>query len=196
MDLDLFRICKKSNRKNKYLEKFLESNKVTPSRYTIYDVLVLNNPYVLNVLLDAGFPVTDVVVSTAIAMGTFGYIKAFESRGYDIRFGMMCRDTINNPDTVRYYLNNYDYAYGKMLKLVRYRPIEDVPLGTILELNFFHPKTGDLGRPDVKRVLEIREKIALRVLKNALPMCGYLERKFMKDQKKSYELLFGSSSLT
>jgi len=159
----------------------------------IHAITIGKNVNSVRVLLDHGCEMTHVVVSIAMGSGDLGILRLLEERGWDIRTGSMCYDVLHNPDTVRYYLENYPKTYRNIIGMVGPRAHASIPLATLFELYYFDPASGDFGRDDMKRILQIREKIATRTLYENTD-CAYIKtKKFYREQLEGYKLLFGDS---
>jgi hypothetical protein len=127
--------------------------------------------------------VTIYALNKAVCGGNLRIIKIFENAGWDV-FAYVPISVYTNPDTLNYYITHEPgKTFGKIY------PVGNLRLAVLMEFILAFPKdTTKIQTKQTLRLLEIREKIATRKLKYHLN-CGYINRKFLREQQTDLLLL-------
>lgn len=189
---ELYLAIKNSSKNKPILQEFITFN--GPELLDVSDLInALNcqNDYSVRVLMEAGCEVNSVAFHLAMQIGSLKTIKLFYDMGYDVSVAATNFIFFAKSDIIRFVLQHYPNLYPFILKKVKVQEFR-APLASIMELAFFDPEVKFEERIDFKRIKEICERIATRILKRHLN-CAFLHRKFMKEQLESYNSLFGDN---
>ena len=160
-----------------------------PTNMDILNAIRARNFHAIKTLLENGCEVYIYSVIEAVSLGDLRIIMLFEERGWDV-FSYIPQNLLQNPDTLHYYLENCpDRVYKTFKKREKCIQLKlTVPFASRVELSVAFP--GEYEDSDTKRLQSIKEKIAIRKLKEHIN-CEYLVKNFQKNQLKSYVELFG-----